>query len=92
MCRRKENPPHCASQEISQITHRLPKPPHTKREAKKFITVKIRGRDGNGRPSILGEDQIEIPAQFRLMASDVLEDTRKLIFSLCKYYKLYFFW
>ena len=34
MGRRKENPLHCATQEISKITHRLPKSPHKKREAK----------------------------------------------------------
>ena len=34
MGRRNENPLSCATQEISKITHRLPKIPHTKREAK----------------------------------------------------------
>ena len=34
MGRRKENPPNCATQEISKVTHRLPKNPRIKREAK----------------------------------------------------------
>ena len=51
-----------------------------------FITVKTKGKDANGRPSILGLEEIEIPPQFRLMASDVSIDTRKLVFSQSKHY------
>ena len=146
MVRRKENPPHCAFQEISKISHRQPTPPHTKREAKvlgekgltnrlvpkfsknsnkklvkrvskkslpwssrssrictisgpfllslsfssnykKIINIKIKGKDANGRPSILRIEEIVIPPEFRLMASDVSLETRKLIFSLGKYLK-----
>ena len=146
MVRRKENPPHCAFQEISKISHRQPTPPHTKREAKvlgervlridsylnfqknrtkswskgfpknccldrvrvpefvpspdrfllslsfssndkKILNIKIKGKDANGRPSILRIEEIVIPPEFRLMASDVSLETRKVIFSLGKHLK-----
>ena len=53
---------------------------------KKFISVKTKGKDANGRPSILGLEEIEVPPEYRMMASDVSSDTRKLIFSQSEYY------
>ena len=52
---------------------------------KKFISVKTKGKDANGRPSILGHEEIEVPPQYRMMASDVSIDTRKFVFSQSEY-------
>ena len=46
---------------------------------KKSFIFSIRGKDGNGRPKIVGEREVEIPAEFQLQASDVNEHARRAI-------------
>jgi len=46
---------------------------------KKSFIFSVRGKDENGRPKIVSERQVEIPAEFQLQASDVNEHARRAI-------------
>jgi len=79
MARRKQNPAHPTH--LTRICHRPAVDiVRQKREAKSSFRIKKEFKDANGKKKTINSDEIvEIPPEFRLMASDVSFDTRVYI-------------